>query len=59
MTRSVQIVERMRWMSALAGTAVLALAVGIVLAITSGQLGSSSASAPAAAGSSHTTYRSP
>jgi serine protease AprX len=38
MTRSVHIVERMRWMSALAGAAVLALAVGIALAITSGQL---------------------
>ncbi len=38
MTRSVHIVERMRWMSALAGAAVLALAVGIVFAVTSGQL---------------------
>jgi serine protease AprX len=47
MTRSVQIVERMRWMSALAGAAVLALAVGLALAITSGQLGASSSSLPA------------
>jgi serine protease AprX len=38
MTRSVEIVERMRWMSALAGAAVLALAVGIVLALTGGQV---------------------
>src|ERR1700758_627916 len=38
MTRSVHIVERMRWMSALAGAAVLALAVVIVFAVTSGQL---------------------
>lgn len=57
MTRSVQIVERMRWMSALAGAAILALAVGIALAISSGQLrtvvpGASDASAPAAGGSS-------
>jgi serine protease AprX len=57
MTRSVQIVERMRWMSALAGAAILALAVGIVLAIPGGQLrtlvpGASSATAPAAGGSS-------
>jgi serine protease AprX len=57
MTRSVQIVERMRWMSALAGAAVLALAVGIALAITSGQLRSvvpavSSPAAPALGGSS-------
>ena len=52
MTRSVQIVERMRWMSALAGAAVLALAVGIALAIASGQVspalpGDSNASIPA------------
>ena len=52
MTRSVQIVERMRWMSALAGAAVVTLAVCTVLAITSGQLGSSSASAATAPGSS-------
>jgi serine protease AprX len=57
MTRSVQIVERMRWMSALAGAAILALAVGIAFAISTGQLrtvvpGASSAPAPAAAGSS-------
>ncbi len=52
MTRSVQIVERMRWMSALAGAAIVALAVGIVLAIAGGQLGSSTAAAPAAGGSS-------
>lgn len=53
MTRSVQIVERMRWMSALAGAAIVALAVGIALAISSGQLrsvvpGSLGAPAPAA-----------
>ncbi len=52
MTRSVQIVDRMRWMSALAGAAIVALAVCIVLAITSGQLGSSNASASTAAVSS-------
>jgi serine protease AprX len=56
MTRSVQIVERMRWMSALAGAAIVALAVGIALAISAGQLrsvvpGSLSAPAPAAGGS--------
>jgi serine protease AprX len=38
MTRSVQIVERMRWMSALAGAAVLALLAGIVLAAAGGPL---------------------
>ena len=38
MTRSVHIVERMRWMAALAGAAVVALAVAIALAATSGQL---------------------
>jgi serine protease AprX len=38
MTRSVHIVERMRWMAALAGAAVLALAIGIAVAVTSGQL---------------------
>jgi serine protease AprX len=38
MTRSVQIVERMRWMSALAGAAVLALVVSIALGAASGQL---------------------
>jgi len=50
MTRSVQIVERMRWMSALAGAAVLALAVSLVLGASSGQLRApvvSSSSAPA------------
>src|SRR5690348_11788338 len=57
MTRSVQIVERMRWMSALAGAAILALAVGIVLAISGGQLrtlvpGASNVTAPTAGGSS-------
>ena len=55
MTRSVHIVERMRWMSALVGTAVVTLAVAIALGATGGQLrtvvpGSSSGSA--AAGSS-------
>jgi serine protease AprX len=38
MTRSVHIVERMRWMSALVGAAVLALAVGLALAIVSGHV---------------------
>jgi serine protease AprX len=57
MTRSVQIVERMRWMSALAGAAILTLAVGLALAISGGQVptlvpGASSAPAPAAGGSS-------
>src|SRR5947209_6681406 len=54
MTRSVQIVERMRWMSALAGAAMLALAVGLALAMSGGQLlpGSSGAAAPTAGGSS-------
>ncbi len=56
MTRSVHIVERMRWMSAVVGTAVLAIAVAIVLGAASGQLrtvvpGASGASA-AAGGSS-------
>jgi serine protease AprX len=56
MTRSVQIVERMRWMSALAGAAVLAVAVAIALSATGGQLrtlvpGSSNASATAAGSS--------
>ncbi len=56
MTRSVQIVERMRWMSALAGAAVLALAVGVALAIASGQVnpvltGDSGASVPASGSS--------
>ncbi len=56
MTRSVQIVERMRWMSALAGTAVLALAVAIALSATGGLLrtlvpSASSGSAPAAGSS--------
>jgi serine protease AprX len=54
MTRSVQIVERMRWMSALAGAAVLALAVGLALAMSGGQLlpGSSGGAAATAGGSS-------
>ena len=54
MTRSVQIVERMRWMSALAGAAFVALALTIALAVTSGQPipGSSSATAQPAGGSS-------
>jgi serine protease AprX len=57
MTRSVQIAERMRWMSALAGAAIVALAVGIALAISTGQLravvpGASSAAAPTPGGSS-------
>jgi serine protease AprX len=50
MTRSVQIVERMRWMTALAGAAVLALAVAVLLGASSGQLqaaGAGNASAPA------------
>lgn len=47
MSRSVQIVDRMRWMSALAGAAVLALAVSLVLGASSGQLRS-----PIAGGSS-------
>lgn len=56
MTRSVQIVERMRWMSALAGAAVLAVAVAIALSASGGALrtlvpGSSSGSAPAAGSS--------
>jgi serine protease AprX len=38
MTRSVQIVERMRWMSALVGAAVVAIAVAIALGATNGQL---------------------
>ena len=38
MTRSVQIVERMRWMSAIAGAAVLAIVVAIALGATGGQL---------------------
>jgi len=54
MTRSVQIVERMRWMSALVGAAVLALAVSIALGASSGQLrtpvtGASSAAAGSSA----------
>ena len=51
MTRSVHIVERMRWMSALAGAAVLALAVGIVLAIASGQVQAGPSAAPIAGSS--------
>jgi serine protease AprX len=54
MTRSVQIVERMRWMTALAGAALLALAVTLALGVTHGQLrapvtGSSNAAAVASA----------
>ncbi len=53
MTRSVQIVERMRWMAALAGAAILALAVVVVLGASSGQLQAASAgSASSSAGSS-------
>jgi serine protease AprX len=52
MTRSVPIVERMRWMSALAGAAVVALLASIALAVTSGQLGTTSAPSSAPAGSS-------
>ena len=54
MTRSVQIVERMRWMSALAVAAVAAIALAIVLGATSGQirLVPNSSAAPTAAGSS-------
>jgi len=52
MTRSVQIVERMRWMSALAGAAIVALAVGIAFAIFSGQLVSDASSASLGAGGS-------
>jgi len=55
MTRSVHIVDRMRWMAALGGAALVAIAVAIALGGTSGQLrtvvpGASSGSA--AAGSS-------
>jgi serine protease AprX len=38
MTRSVHIVERMRWMSALAGAAVVAIALAIAFGATSGQI---------------------
>jgi len=38
MTRSVQIVERMRWMSAVAGAALVAIALAIALGATSGQI---------------------
>jgi serine protease AprX len=38
MTRSVQIVDRMRWMSALGGAAVVAIAVAIALGATNGLL---------------------
>ncbi len=52
MTRSVQIVERMRWMAALAGAAILALAVVVALGASSGQLQVASAgNATAPAGS--------
>jgi serine protease AprX len=46
MTRSVHIVERMRWMSALVGAALMALAVAIAFAGTSGQLQTGASSAP-------------
>ncbi len=55
MTRSVQIVERMRWMSALVGAAVVAIVVAIALAATNGQLRTvapAASSGSAAAGSS-------
>src|ERR1700759_5539851 len=56
MTRSVQIVERMRWMSALAGASVLAIVLAIVLGATGGPLrgvvsGSPQTPAPGAGGS--------
>jgi serine protease AprX len=51
MTRSVPIVERMRWMAALTGAAIVALAVGVMLTLATGQLGSSSAYLPAAGSS--------
>ncbi|MGO9888623.1 MAG: S8 family peptidase [Solirubrobacteraceae bacterium] len=56
MTRSVHIVERMRWMSALAGAAIVAIAAAIALSASSGQLravasGSSTGSANAAGSS--------
>jgi serine protease AprX len=54
MASSIGIFERMRWMSALAGAAILTLAVTFALASAHGQLPSlsSSTSAPAPAGSS-------
>jgi len=54
MTRSVHIVERMRWMSALAVAAVAAVALAIALGATGGQirLVPNSSASPAAAGSS-------
>ena len=55
MTRSVHIVERMRWMSALVGAAVVAIAVAIALGATNGQLRtvvSGAASSPTSGGSS-------
>jgi serine protease AprX len=53
MTRSVQIVERMRWMAAVAGAAILALVVAVVLGASSGQLQAATAgSASSSAGSS-------
>ncbi len=53
MTRSVQLVERMRWMAALATAAIVALAVGIALAMSGGQLvpGASDSTASTAGGS--------
>ncbi len=50
MTRSVQIAERMRWMTALVGAAALALTV--LLATTGARVGFSSSPAPAAQGPS-------
>jgi serine protease AprX len=56
MTRSVQVVERIRWMTALASAAVVALVLTVVLSATSGQLRTlvpgTSAPAAAPAGSS-------
>jgi len=54
MTRSVHIVERMRWMSALAGAAALALVLSLALGVTTGHLrapvtGASSAAAGSSA----------
>lgn len=48
MTRSIGIAERMRWLSALAASAILTLLVGVALSATSGQL--PSVAAPATAG---------
>jgi serine protease AprX len=58
MTRSIGIVERMRWMSALIASAVLALVASIALGAADGQLstspGSAAAASTAPAGSSAT-----